>query len=237
MIQGLYSAASSLTAAGERQDAISDNLANATVPGYRGRGVSFRTFDPPDGSAPVGKLRGTQVSRQYSLFTPGDYQKTDNPLELAVRGDGFFVLQGPTGPLYTRNGSFELGPTGQLQSKAGLPVLGDGGPVTIPAGSVGVSVALDGRVTAGGQQLGQLQVVSFANPDQLVRVGSSLFAVGDAAPGAASGEVLQGYREASNVSVVKEMVNLIIGSRHYEAASKALTAISDTLKQQTQQQG
>ena len=239
MIQGLYSAASSLTAAERQQEVISHNLAHATVPGYRGRGLAFSTFETSgtsDSGASAGQIRGTDASREFTLFRPGDYQQTDNPLELAVRGDGFFALQGPSGTVYTRNGSFELNAEGQLQSKSGLLVNGTGGPITIPPATARISVGQDGSVSADGAQVGQLSVVSFQDSSQLVRVGPTLF---DAPPGSgqpSQGQVLQGYREGSNVGVIQEMVNLIAGSRYYEAASKALKALSDSLQQRTSPQ-
>ena len=239
MIQGLYSAASSLTASERQQEVISHNLAHATVPGYRGRALAFSTFDPTgtdDPRIPTGGNRGTDASREYTNFLPGDYQKTDNPLDVAVRGDGFFALQGPNGTVYTRNGSFELNAEGQIQTKSGLLVNATGGPITIPPTTSRIGIGQDGSVTADGAQVGQLNVVSFQDPSQLVRVGPTLFEspAGGDQPG--QSQVLQGYREGSNVGVIQEMVNLIAGSRYYEAASKALKAISESLQQRTSPQ-
>ncbi len=240
MIQGLYSAASSLSAAAQQQDVVAHNLAHATVPGYRGRGLAFSTFDPEgptDSGSSTTPLRGTEVSREYTLFRPGDYQQTDNPLDLAVRGDGFFALEGPSGTVYTRNGCFELNGEGQIQSKSGLLVSGSGGPITIPPGTAKINIAQDGSVSADGTQVGQLSVVAFQDSTQLRRVGPTLF---DAPPGTGSPSlqagVLQGYREGSNVGVIQEMVNLIAGSRYYESTAKALKTLSETLQQRTQPQ-
>lgn len=241
MIQGLYSAASSLSAATQHQEIIAHNLAHATVPGYRARGLTFSTFSQnlADASADarLPSSAGTEAAREYSDFTPGNYEATANPLDVAVRGNGFFVLQAPDGPVYTRNGCFELNAEGQLQSKSGLVVSGTGGPITIPQGTTDVRIGKDGTVTAGREQVGQLQIVSFAGSDQLSRVGPTLFAAPPgSAPQPAQSDVIQGYRESSNVSIVQEMVKLIVGTRHYEAATKALRALSDVVQQQTQGQ-
>jgi flagellar basal-body rod protein FlgF len=242
MIQGLYSATSALTAASRRQDIVADNLAHATVPGFRARGIAFSTFganEPAPESAPGnGGIRGTDASREFISFQAGEYQETGNPLEMAIKGDGFFALQGPSGPVYTRNGSFELSAGGQLQSKSGLVVNGTGGPITIPPGTARISVGSDGSVSADGAQVGQIGVTTFQDPSRLVRVGPTLFdaPAGSGPQPSEAAQVLQGYREGANVAVIQEMVNLIAGSRYYEAASKALKSISDTLQQRTQPQ-
>ena len=242
MIQGLYSATSSLTAAARQQDVIADNLAHATVPGFRARGLAFSTFGAngtsPESGSSAGSIRGTDASREFISFQPGDYQETGNPLEMAVKGDGFFSLQGPSGTVYTRNGSFELNAEGQIQSKSGLILNGTGGPITIPPGTAKISVGLDGSVSADGAQVGQIGVTTFRDPAQLVRVGPTLFdaPASSGAQPAETPQVLQGYREGANVGVIQEMVNLIAGSRYYEAAAKALRTLSDTLQQRTQPQ-
>jgi flagellar basal-body rod protein FlgF len=242
MIQGLYSATSALTAASRRQDIIADNLAHATVPGFRARGLAFSTFGANDPATQAtsqdGQIRGTNASREFISFQPGEYQETGNPLEMAVKGDGFFSLQGPSGPVYTRNGSFELNAEGQLQSKSGLIVNGTGGPISIPAGTARVNVGSDGSVTADGAQVGQISVTTFQDPGRLVRVGPTLFdaPAGSGPQPSQAAQILQGYREGANVGVIQEMVNLIAGSRYYEAASKALRTLSDTLQQRTQPQ-
>src|SRR5262249_54458016 len=114
MISGLYSAASALDAAEQAHDITAHNIAHASVPGYRRRSVTFETFsrDSTEQIATESSSSnslGVRASNVYTDFTPGDYQYTGNSLDLAVQGDGFFVLDGPNGPLYTRNGVFQLG--------------------------------------------------------------------------------------------------------------------------------
>ena len=242
MIQGLYSATSCLTAAARQQDVIADNLAHATVPGFRARGLAFSTYETnglnAEPSSPTGQIRGTDSSREFISFQAGEYQQTGNPLEMAVKGEGFFSLQGPSGTVYTRNGCFELGAQGQLQSKSGLVVNGTGGPITVPPGTARVNVGIDGSVSADGAPVGQIGVTTFQDPRRLVRVGPTLFdaPAGSGPQPSQAAQVLQGYREGANVGVIQEMVNLIAGSRYYEAAAKALRTLSDTLQQRTQPQ-
>src|SRR5579862_1390213 len=131
MIPGLYSAASALNGLAQNHDIVAQNLAHATTPGYRRRGLAFETAQGAANNQAAGRL-GTQVSKLYSDFSSGSMQYTGNPLDVAVHGDSFFVLAGPNGPLYTRNGTFELNAKGVLQSKSGFAVQGISGPITIP---------------------------------------------------------------------------------------------------------
>ncbi len=241
MLQGYYSAASAMSAALRNQDILAENLANFPVPGYRRQLMSFEEFVSPTAAmtAPVGTqpLHGTEVARNSSLFAAGPYQKTGNPLECAIQGDGFFVLEGPNGPLYTRNGQFQLDSNGQLLSSSGYPVTGSNGSLRIPNTAAQIVIAQDGTVMADEVQVGQLRLASFADPSRLQRVGTTLFtAPDDATPQTSAAFVRQGYREGSNVQVVSEMVQMIAGMRQYEAAAKALRSLSDAMQQRTSAQ-
>jgi flagellar basal-body rod protein FlgF len=236
MLQGYYSAATAMRTALQNQDILAENLAHAPVPGYRRQALSFEAYvapsEPSSSAAPAQALHGTKLAQSYTTFTPGDYQHTGNPLELAIQGDGFFVLNGPNGPLYTRNGQFQLDINGQLVSHNGYAVNGSGGPLRIPQNSATITVGQDGSVQAGTTQVGQVRVVSFADPRQLVRAGTTLFeAPAGVRPQASTASIRQGYRESANVQVVQEMVQMISGMRQYEAAAKALRSLSDAMQQ------
>jgi flagellar basal-body rod protein FlgF len=239
MIRGLYSAATAMDLAQQNHDVIAQNLANAMMPGYRRQGIVAGTFNQALSAAgPAAKnLLGTVAGTTFHAFEPGSFQHTGSPLDLAIDGDGFFVLQGPRGPLYTRNGTFKLSPDGELQSKDGLPVLGSGGPIRIPANTSDIVVGQQGTVTADRNSVGQIQIAKFADPTKLVSVGTTLF---EAPPGVqpqdGGGAVRQGYRENSNVQVVNEMVSMIAGMRHFEAAQRALRALSDSIQMNTRPQ-
>jgi flagellar basal body rod protein FlgG len=243
MIQGLYSAANALRLATQNQEVIAHNVANASMPGYCRLGMAQGAFEqqlarslgeqpaapPPDGPSDT---------EQFTSFEAAENHYTGNPFDLALRGDGFFVLQGPDGPVYTRNGTFTLNARGELLGTGGLPVLGPGGrPLTLPAEATRFTVAEDGQVLANGAAVGQLGLTSFRDPTKLIRLSPTLFeAPPESGPQQATAKVDQGYRAGVNVSVVHELVNLITGSRQYEAATRALRAISDAVEQQTKAQ-
>lgn len=236
MLQGYYSAASGMSAALQNQDILSQNLAHAPVPGYRRQTLSFEEFvssqSASNGSTPSRQLQGANVAKNSSSFAPGTYQKTGNPLECAIQGDGFFVLDGPKGPLYTRNGQFQINAEGQLISASGYPVTASNGPLQVPSKAAQIVISQDGTVSADNTQVGQLRLASFNDPSQLVRAGTTLFSAPDGvSPQTSTASVRQGYREGSNVSVVQEMVQMISGMRQYEAAAKALRSLSDAMQQ------
>ncbi len=243
MIQGLYSAANALRLATQNQEVVAHNLAHAGVPGYCRLGMAQGAFEQelarslgeqPSGPAPEGP-RDTQ---HFTTFEQGESQHTGSPFDVALRGDGFFTLQGPDGPVYTRNGTFTLNERGDLLGNGGLPVLGSGGgPLTLPPVAATMTVTEDGQVLANGAAVGQLGLASFRDPTALVRLSPTLFAAPpESGPQQARVKVEQGYRDGSNVSVVHELVQLITGSRQYEAATRALRAISDAVEQQTRAQ-
>lgn len=236
MLQGYYSAATGMRAAMQNQDILAQNLAHATVPGYRRQALSFESYAAAQSigasAAPAPALHGTRAAQSYTTFTPGNYQYTGNPLEIAIQGHGFYVLDGPNGPLYTRNGLFQLNGEGQLESLGGLTLNGSRGPLRIPPNAANINVAQDGTLSADNVPVGQVRVVSFADPGRLVRAGTTLFeAPAGVEPQAASPRILQGYREGANVQVVSEMVQMIAGMRHYEAAAKAMRSLSDAMQQ------
>lgn len=241
MLTGLYSAASAMNSAAQRHDVIAHNLAHAHHPGYRRLVPVEGTFESaligdaadPDAEPPLSTL-GTSAAPDVVDFTPGPMIQTGRRLDVALHGDGFFVVEGPNGPLYTRNGTFELDSEGQLVTVDGLPVLGAKGPIKLPPDLVveNVVITSDGRLMSGIQEFGQLDVVMFEEPEVLQAAGISLFqAPDDVEPKKSDARVVQGYREGSNVSPVLEMVRMIDGMRQYEAAANALKSITEAVQQ------
>ncbi len=241
MLVGLYSAATGMQAGERLHEVVSENLAHLGVPGYRANVVSFEVLENPNADA-----EGTTSPEGYGTieedlrtdFTPGAILNTGRTLDVAISGDGFFVLQGPQGPLYTRNGVFYVNPTGELTNGEGMPVIGDGGPISIPRDTTAgeVHIAPDGTVEVDGAQVGRIRIARFEDPDLLVRAGTSLFESGSATPEDVDPYLLQGSRELSNVSAINEMVRMIQGMRFYEAAQKALTTIDEAVSQNTDPQ-
>lgn len=241
MLRGLYAAATALDAAGKQQEVTAQNLAHASMPGYREHGVTFETFDRVLGrvAQPTGDIVGTRIDKSYHDFRPGAMIQTGNSFDLALGDhDTFFQLNGPNGPLYTRNGSFHLDRQGRLVSTGGYALNGEAGALQIPNGTVTVVVASDGNVTADGQPVGRIQLVRATDPKQLGSVGPTLFtAPQEAGIQASPGRVLQGYREGSNVQPADAMVRMIIGARYYDATQRALRTLTETVQLNTRPTG
>jgi flagellar basal body rod protein FlgG len=218
---------------------IAANLANAGLPGYRRQVTTIESFGQilQASRGHHGASTGVQTNLTRTDFTPGQLQHTGRPLDVALRGDGFFVLEGPRGPVYTRNGVFELNGSGELRSMSGMAVRGSGGRITIPPDASQIIIRPDGSIVAGNGEVGRLEIAHFKNPHDLIRVGESLFE----APAGVRSEpgnttVDQYYRESSNVSVVSEMVQMIAGMRHYEASQRALRTIAESIQLNTRPQ-
>jgi flagellar basal-body rod protein FlgF len=240
MLTGIYSAASALRAAELNQDVVATNLAHMNVPGFRKSMLVVKSFEEELNASPDSPGYGQTVESLTIDFTPGPMQQTGRTLDLAMDGDGFFVVQGEQEPLYTRNGSFQVGPDGSLQTAGGLPVLGERGPLVLPpdVSSEQVQIGRDGTVTAGATQVGKLRLVQVADKSLLTQVGTTLFSAGQASvTPSADLRVLQGVREQSNVTPVSELIEMMVAMRYHEAAQRTLKKIDDTVQQQTNPQG
>ena len=223
MPAALYDTAAAMAAAEQIYQVAVQNLANLRVHGYRRRAIALEM-------AQVGEGEPVVAPGQLSIdFRPGTYEHTGNPLDVAISGEGFFVLEGPNGPVYTRAGSFVVDPQGRLVSPSGYQVVGTGGPITVPLQAGQVRIVEDGTVTAGDQVVGRIRVVRFANPQLLRPVGPSLFA---ATPQAVpepveTPQLVSGTREGSNVEPIIDLVQLILATRYYEASQRVLQTYSD----------
>ena len=253
MMRALYTAASGMQAQQYNIDTISNNLANVNTGGFRRNEARFqdliyqnlRVPGTPVGASvvPVGQDvgLGVKIGASEKTFTQGVLQQTDNPLDLAIQGDGFFQVTRPDGTIaYTRDGSFKRDANGTIVTADGYLLSPQ---ITIPPSATAVSVGTDGTVSAqipGQQQpqtLGQLTLVRFTNAAGLSPLGQNLFLQTGASgaptisqPGLnGAGTLQRGYLEASNVSVVTEMVNLITAQRAYEANSKAISTADSML--------
>lgn len=223
VIRGLYSAAGGMNATVQQQDALAHNLSHAVKPGYLREMIRF------DAAGPAAEIQ-SPVTSLHTDFSLGTMQFSGNTLDLALEGPGFFCVQGPTGPAYTRNGVFQLSESGRVITMEGHPAMGVSGPIDIPIGTSRIEVLSNGAVVADGIELDQLKIVSFQDPSQLQRVGTSYFrAPESAATSQVLPDVFQGYRELSNSTIVQEMVQMIAGVRHFEAAQRALRSIGDAI--------
>jgi flagellar basal body rod protein FlgG len=218
----------SLEALGREFDIIAHNLANVSTVGYKRRCNRFTK---------VLEAQTQQAGEEDSTsgifdFSQGRLVQTDRTLDLALYGKGFFVIETPDGPLYTRHGVFRTDETGQVVDAAGRLVAGEAGPVVIPEGIdlSQVYVGEDGRISAGPTDIGQFRLVEFPEEqDQLVPAGQNCFQAPEDVDPVEAVECLikQGYQEASNVRLTDELVNMITVTRMYEANTRLLNVKRD----------
>ena len=259
MIRSLWIARTGLDAQQTQLDVISNNLANVSTNGFkRGRAVFedllYQTLRQPGAQSsqqtqiPSGLQLGTGVRPVSTarIFTQGSLQKTDNSLDVAVQGNGFFQVLLPDGTTgYTRDGSFQKDNQGQIVTADGYPVQPN---ITIPANALSVSIGTDGTVSitqsgsAATTQVGSIQLATFINPGGLQSIGQNLFletaASGTPTPNTpgtnGAGIVNQGYVETSNVNVAEELVTMIQTQRAYELNSKVVSTSDAMLGRLTQ---
>lgn len=258
MIRALFTAATGMQSQQLNVDVIAHNLANVNTTGFKRSRADFQdllyqTLRQPGASSssqteiPTGIQLGlgSRTAAVQRLFLQGDFQLTQNQLDVAIDGDGFFQILQPNGQVaYTRAGAFKLDSQGRIVSSDGLPLEPE---ITIPNDATGITIGSDGIVSViqpgnvTPQQVGQIRVVNFANPAGLSGLGRSLFqnttASGEPIEGVPGtdglGQLSQGFLEISNVSVVEEMVNLITGQRAYEINSRAIQAADEMLQTST----
>jgi flagellar basal-body rod protein FlgG len=257
MIRALYSAASGMAAQQMSVDNIANNLANANTNGFKMRRTQFQdliyqSYVQPGAAAGAQTIvpsglqlgLGTRPASNEIIFAQGNFQQTDNPLDLVIQGKGFFQVLRPTGEVaYTRDGGFQLDRNGNVVTANGDPIQPQ---ITIPPQAQSITIASDGTVSytqpgqTASQVAGQIQLANFTNPAGLNGIGQNLFMPTDASgdptlgiPGGQEGlgTLMQGYVEGSNVSVVEEFINMIVSQRAYEANSKVVKA-SDEMYQQ-----
>jgi flagellar basal-body rod protein FlgG len=236
-------------------DVISNNLANVTTTGFKKSRVDFQdllyqTLKEPGtpiatgNNYPVGIQLGHGVRpvAVQRIFSVGELQQTENPLDVIIAGKGFFQVQLPNGDIgYSRDGAWKLNDNGQVVTSDGYFVLPN---LTMPVNAIGINITNSGIVACKMpnqvdlEVIGQIEIADFINPAGLKALGRNLFiptgSSGDPVlgiPGTQQlGELEQGFVEMSNVKVVEEMVNMIVAQRAYEANSKTIQT-SDSMLQ------
>jgi flagellar basal-body rod protein FlgF len=211
---------------------IAHNLANVSTAGYKRRCNAFsKSLMEQQAQTNTGPTGDVALETTFD-FSQGSITETGRTLDFALYGKGFFVIETPQGPLYTRNGMFQINQNGQIVDCEGRTVAGKSGPISIPAGT-GLSqlnVSSNGSISAGGTVVGEFKLSDFGDDrDKLVPVGGNCFAMPDnTRPTPAENIVVkQGYLEASNVKMVEELVDMIMVSRLYEANMKFISAGQD----------
>jgi flagellar basal-body rod protein FlgF/flagellar basal-body rod protein FlgG len=228
MDSGYYAAMTGLVARTQALDTAAANLANAETPGYRAEREYFRSvlLGPDALDSQLGRtvnnyglLGGDRLS-----LAQGALQATGNPLDLAIEGEGFFLVQAPNGPRYTRDGGFHRAQNGQLATAAGEPVLSTAGqPIPVPPGEV--TVGADGVLSVAGGAVATVGVFSFPAGTQLTPEGANRYRAPEGIAPRVSKEasVHQGAIESANQDVIQGSLELIVMQRQAEMMQKALT--------------
>ncbi|MDO9437971.1 flagellar basal-body rod protein FlgG [Hydrogenophaga sp.] len=259
MINSLMISKTGMQAQQTKLDVISNNLANVSTTGYKRATALFEDLmyqnlrqvganTSEQASLPTGLQLGLGVRTVATsrTFTQGVPQQSDNALDMAINGNGFFQVEMPDGTTgYTRDGSFKADAQGRLVTNSGYPLTAG---ITVPAQAQSVTISGDGVVTvklpgnATPQQIGNIELANFINPAGLEPLGQNLYAEslasGNPTNGAPNstgmGTLMQGYLEGSNVNVVQELVEMITTQRAYEMNSKAIQTSDQMLQRLSQ---
>jgi flagellar basal-body rod protein FlgF len=209
-------------------DLLANNLANAATSGYKTDREFYGIYasqDAQDANSGAGLTSLPLVESQWTDFSPGVLQTTGNPLDVALSGKGFLTVNGPNGPLYTRNGSLQIQASGDLATAEGYTLTAAGGGTIRVASGKPIEISTDGTVVQGGQSIGQLEIVDFPSTGSLKKMGNTCFQNVDPknAPTAPSKvEVQQGKIENSNVPVAESAMRLVGVMRQFEMLQKAI---------------
>jgi flagellar basal-body rod protein FlgG len=233
MNSGMYAAVSGNSVSMQKLEVITNNLANINTVGFKKDRLAFDKMlnFAKNPTQPAGTLTDLSPLIKYSVetdFSDGPQKQTSNPLDLALDGSGFFVVNTPQGKAYTRQGNFHLDGKGKVVTADGYEVRGGGGPVIIKGGKVEINEK--GEVSVDGEQVATLSLVDFPKPYQLQKIGSAMFM--PSGPGmtekpATGTQVRQGALEESNVQALMEMVNLIATTRLNESCTKTIQSYDE----------
>ncbi|MFH2055223.1 MAG: flagellar basal-body rod protein FlgF [bacterium] len=239
MIKGIYTVAASMSPRMRQQEVIADNIANVQTAGFKGNSVFMRMVQSAQsGSDETAANWETQMlDRVYTDFSQGSLEHTGRDLDLALEGDGFFVIETALGEAYTRNGSFSISPAGLLVTSNGDPVQTDAGTLAITGNSVRIDPG--GQITVDDQPVAVLRVVDFPQPYELERQGATVWrAPGDAvAEDVSTPMVRQGYLEKSNIDVLREMVDMIDSFRAFENSQRLIQIQDESLSKAVNEVG
>lgn len=255
MLKGLYTAYTGLRNEQNRMDIMTNNLANSATVGFKKEGSTSQSFDDilayrlkdntDIGNFPkrVGiNTPGVKIGESYTYFEQGSFQSTGNTYDMALSNNGFFTIEftnraGVTNTMYTRAGDFTLTKDGYLVTKDGDYVLGTAGRIKLNP-LMEATVNKDGSIVQNGVTVAKLRITDFEDYDYLEKYGETYYKTVDGYKTKdADAEVYSGYLEASNVSVVNEMVNMISITRAYESNQKIMQAYDETLEYSVNQTG
>lgn len=258
MLKNIYGPLSAGRAQEKVLEILANNIANSGTTGFKEQDVSFSAmlanpwpnYQNPNPPAPFKKdmndvfpLRGNEMSYMATSevstsFTQGPIARTENSLDIAIEGNGFFSIETAFGERFTRDGSFSLTPEGTLITKNGWAVMGENGPITgLSEGDL--RIAENGDVFQGDVFVDRLRLTAFEEPSLLERIGDNAF-VHDGSPDNLTrfqGRISQGFLEGSNVNPMRNMANMITAHRTYEAIQKAIQAHDQTMEKGSNEVG
>ncbi len=239
---GLYQSASALSALERWQDSVAQNITSSQTTGFRKRTINFSTQSAGELRADPRRPNQAETSMPMLFpkvnsginFNTGEIHPTRRELDVAIQGEGFFEVQLPDGSkAYTRAGEFRLRADRTLVNGSNHEVMSEsGGPMTLVAGGGPLMINRDGSVFQGETSLGKMSVQKFANPTALVPIKDGYFVPAPGVEGERVGEpeLMQGYLEKSNVTPPREMVDLVLISRAYEANQKIITTVDQQMQ-------
>ena len=215
-------------------DVVANNIANMSTSGYQKEAVIFNQFVQAEDNA-VAPVANTEIAGRYVDAAQGSLVSTGRELDVAIRGEGYFRIETPNGERLTRAGNFQRDAEGGLVTPDGHPVLDESGAaIVLPPTSEAIYVSPDGAISVGGEPIGRFGVVT-ASPDSITREGGVLLSAGATEP--ATGSLIQGFIEESNVNPVEEITRLIEVQRAFEIGQSLLTGEDDRIRSTIQKLG
>jgi flagellar basal-body rod protein FlgF len=225
-----YLALSNQLALRRQMETVANNIANTNTTGYRAERLLFASYLTPKAGNPgvggdgAGKVAFIEGIGTYRDLRAGNMIKTDAPLDVAIHGNAYFVVETPVGNRYTRDGNFRLDGQGRIVNAEGFPLLDQNNqPISVPPEANGLEITRQGEVYAGNQNVGRIRLVQFQDEQALTRLGGGLYASNnDPIPADPRAEVHQGILEGSNVISVTELTTMLDITRRYESAQRVI---------------
>lgn len=238
MIKGIYASAVGMIPNKLKIEIISNNLANIDTTGFKKDNVFIRILE--NAALDINKSGGDELSglwvAKYTSFEQGSLRQTGNPLDIALNGKGFFVVQTPNGLRYTRNGSFTIAEDGTVVNSNGHALLGSSGVIRFPditkLESLEIKITKNGEIYVGDRLIDKIRVAWFEDLSKLKKEGSNYFFVEESPSEielTKEFEIFQGFLEGSNVNAIEELVKMIEASKIYEANYKMVQHQDETL--------
>lgn len=213
----------------QKMTVTANNIANMSTPGFKAQDVLFNEYQAiPQGGEAISQVvdRGS-----YRRMEQGPISATNNPLDIAIQGDGFFSVNTEEGTRYTRAGNFTLNTQGQITTQSGHTLLdANGAPISIPEGETHITITANGQVSTKSGEVGSIGVYKFENDGNLLEIGQNLYSAGEEEAQiipAGETKILQGMLENSNVQPIVEMNKMIDVLRQYQSMQNIIKTDHD----------